>query len=569
MPTLVTEASLSFSVEALEAIPPTHASYPSPALRRTGKKDEREFRTLVISNPYLELTMLPDLGGRIIRIRDKRTQLDLIPFHHELQIFDGGTRGVFCDSGLQIVLSWDDRNHSMGTVSTSIDFAGEDEEPNAIRWGEIGAGGVSLNLRISMPADTAKFELEVRAFNRTEQPILYNGGFRVGGWNGRWLSDSNCPTWISEGSGLVLETSIPFEGFSEPESSLSAHRFNRLRVLAPHQLDAWTVTVTPYTGLQSTKFVGTEIGFGWTRSDLCILSSRARPEAKVVIQTEAGKVMESVVALTPEVPEVMDLSGLDGEIVAAAVLASDRTELGRFDGALVALHSSQEPDEAIVNWFDPISSEIELAQTTFDISRRHLAHWKIALRQIARRELGAASASLEQCLLFNGEDHLAWWLKAVCERLWHGDGGERAEILNAHYLAPLDPVLRAESYLASPSRTVDKSPLLNPLEDIPESFVDVACLLLDAQLWEEATHWIDEALRHVDLPMLHYLQAFSFLEASRMDVQAAGHVTSAARLQAKPPYPWRPIERLALEVLGERFPADVVLAEFVQMARKP
>jgi tetratricopeptide (TPR) repeat protein len=191
----------------------------------------------------------------------------------------------------------------------------------------------------------------------------------------------------------------------------------------------------------------------------------------------------------------------------------------------------------------------------------HLAH-----RAASEGRYHDAHRDIEQALLFDAEDHLAWWSQAVLARLMGSDEEEAGVLLNAHYLAPLEPALRAESFL-SQSAMMGKEPssILRPLAESPEQFVEVACLLLDMGLYDQATRWIDEALRHGDLAMLRYLQAFAYLSASRMSVDAAEQVAAAGRLPFGPPLPWRDIEGVALRFLRDRFSADSTLASYLEL----
>lgn len=210
--------------------------------------------------------------------------------------------------------------------------------------------------------------------------------------------------------------------------------------------------------------------------------------------------------------------------------------------------------------------EQALHAATFDVKSRHWAHLCLGYRKLSESDPIGAARHFEQSLLFNAEDHLAWLFKAICDRLAGHVDDERPELLNAHFLAPLEPGLRAESYLAAPSQVKDKSPLLNAFEETPEAFVEVACLLLEAELWEESAKWLDEALRHADLAMLRYLLAYAYLQGSRMEVQAAEQLQVASRLDFAPPFPWRPIEKRALETLASRFPDDPKLKSMLQMS---
>jgi len=45
-------------------------AYPMPRLRSTGDEEMRTFRTLLLENPYLRLTIVPALGGRVLSLFD-------------------------------------------------------------------------------------------------------------------------------------------------------------------------------------------------------------------------------------------------------------------------------------------------------------------------------------------------------------------------------------------------------------------------------------------------------------------------------------------------------------------
>jgi hypothetical protein len=171
---------------------------------------------------------------------------------------------------------------------------------------------------------------------------------------------------------------------------------------------------------------------------------------------------------------------------------------------------------------------------------------------------------LEQALLYNAEDHLAWLAKAVYKRIAEGPQSESAELLNAHYLAPLEPALRAEGFLTQPqSQGREANPILKPLKESPEQFIEAACLLLDMHLLSEASRFIDEALRHEDLPMLRYLQAFALLSGTKMSVDAAEHIAAAAGKPFAPPFPWRRREIAVLEYLLSAFPNDARMKQYL------
>ena len=144
---------------------------------------------------------------------------------------------------------------------------------------------------------------------------------------------------------------------------------------------------------------------------------------------------------------------------------------------------------------------------------------------------------------------------------------EGPELPNAHYLAPLEPVLRAAALLRQPHRDeTSANPMLAPLMAVPSNFVEAACCLVEMGLFADAVRWLGEALRHIDLAVLRYLVAYCLLTGSRMEVEAAEQVAAAGRVTVSGPYPWRPIEKTALVALRKRFPGDRTLAEYASLA---
>jgi hypothetical protein len=188
----------------------------------------------------------------------------------------------------------------------------------------------------------------------------------------------------------------------------------------------------------------------------------------------------------------------------------------------------------------------------------------LGAQALGERDFDAADVAIEQSLLYNGDDPLAWWALSATRRM-RGDEGERPELLNAHFLAPLEPMLRAESFLGqSPAMGKEASPLVAPVAEIPEDLVEVACVLIEHGLLDQANRWIDEALRHHDLAMLRYLMADVLLRGTRMEAEAAEHMRAAAKALV-PPLPWRPVEVRALRNVLERFPSDAAARRLLEL----
>ena len=166
----------------------------------------------------------------------------------------------------------------------------------------------------------------------------------------------------------------------------------------------------------------------------------------------------------------------------------------------------------------------------------------------------------DHALETDARDQRLWWLRAVANRMLGGET-DGPELPNAHYLWPSDPLLRAEGVLAAEvPEGRDPHPLLKSIKGDPGAMVDVAAHLCLLHLDVDLSRWVDECSRVQEVASLRYLLAYALLTRSRFEMQAAEYVVLAGRLPLAPPFPSRPIERVAIAALAKRFPNDKRLA---------
>jgi tetratricopeptide (TPR) repeat protein len=320
-------------------------------------------------------------------------------------------------------------------------------------------------------------------------------------------------------------------------------RFGSSRELQPRQVDSWAVQLTPYRELGAAAVRNAEAAIDLVDGEVRLQVSRQRLGHRLAIFTDDGRTLESPVDLYPE--HRLELS------------------LGDLVVAQVALLS---PDREVVLTSAPAESAAEL--DTFSAGMRHAAYAQRGMAALRESRFEAAAEEFERSLLYNGDDPLCWWGQAFARRLAGGETEGDPSLANAHYLAPLEPVLRAEALLSQGViEGAGPNPLLAPLAVAPEAFLVAANLLLETGQYTEATRFIDEALRHVDVPMLRYLLADALLSQTRMAAEAARQVGLAGRLGFGPPYPFGAAEFAALERLRARFPNDGVLAQFAALVK--
>ena len=546
------EEALDLRIGLLEAVAPAS---PYPRLRPTGVVEPRTFGAVRLENAFLRATVLPGLGGRILSILDRRTGteiLDPVP----LQATTGGPRGARLAAGVQLLLDGDDRPNDLGPVDFQIE-----EPPEAVWLAEsVGGTGLSFHLRVELPPERAELRLEARVLNRTRRPLPYNGALALA--LGEVRTDGEVAWSPTRRAGLRLR-SDELEHGEIREGRLVRSRFSETGLLGPRQVDVWHAVLTPFSGLDGLPAVSDDAAATFDATRVQVQVVTPIPGARVLLGLADGQTLEAPADLAPEEVLEIPLEGLHADPVALAVQDAGRTDrlrTGPVDGGWLptgapAPASLPDPD------VDAMDST-ELRRLLFSPAHRALAHLELGYRDLAAGAYAQADERLESALLYNADDPLNWWTKAMARRLAE-DQEEGPELPNAHFLAPLEPVLRAEAFLAQPAaQGREPNPLVAPLAERPEALVEVACLLLEIGARAEASRWIDEALRHREVAMLRLLAAWSFLRGSRMEAEAAALVAAAGRLPFDPPYPWREIERRALAELAERFPGDARLEEY-------
>ncbi len=564
MPPAISEAfedGIDLQIGLIDAYIPNDGSawpgYPYVALRTTEQQEMRTFRTLILENPYLRVTLLPGMGGRIISLLDKRTQTEILKRHPMLEPQTGGRRGAWIREGIQVILDGAERLNSLGNVASQVEVQ-QDEDSEAAVWiGESVTGtGLSFHARLSLPPDRAELRLEVRVLNRTFVPQPYNGGLSVYLGEGEWNGMTFTSTERDAGLAFFREED-PFDGLSTEGGHHQVLRFSESGFLAPRQVDSWSLSIVPISGLGGCDAATPEAAACIRDGMLSIQSTQQRLGHKIYLLTQTGETLEAPVDLYPE--HVLKLPIGDLNPLELALQDPGKRDLLRFEIGQSGRQVDEETAPSLSNSatveISLMSSEETLRRATFNVATRHLAQTLMGTQALANQDFEIAVSHFERVLNFNAEDPLLWWGKAMAMRLAGQD--PEAELLNAHYLAPLEPALRAEGFLSQPV-SLDPEPnrLLSPLEENAEEFVEVACLLIEAGLFDQASRWIDEALRHGEMAMLRYLNAYCLLEATRLDMEAAEQIRIAAQTPLAPPFPFRKLEELAIVVLANAFPDD-------------
>ncbi|HRI45130.1 MAG TPA: DUF5107 domain-containing protein [Fimbriimonadaceae bacterium] len=573
----ITLDTLRIDVEKLEAIPIDLANppacYPQNPLRGTKERTTVESRVAILENPKIRVMVGLDLGGRLLEIADKRTGVAVLPAPARLDLAPAGLRGIRSAQGVPLTVFGGDRPNALGSVEFSVRPPDEEDDAAELWMFEIVAGyGMSWHQRITLPRDTADFEIELRCVNRTFDYTAAKLSYQFEGW--RVASRSQTPPFEERvilssphggALGIAFDRREAWLDEKSEEVALCLHD----GPLTPRRAMRSTIRLSPI-GLEAVRAFTSEAAMALDGSAVTVALAGESGKCTLFLRTAGGQTLESTVDFgqsdvarldAPSVPDALLLRGPTGRTLAE--WSKEETEPLPTDWLRSESPPPFEPEATLASAFRESPPDAEkLILGVRQGGKSGLPFIAAAVWAVDRQDWVLASQELDEALSHQADDPLTWWFKAAVER--RAGGQDQTPLLNAHFLAPLDPALRAESLLAQePPEGRGPNPLLASMAESPEHLIEVACLYLEARLFEDAHRWIDESLRHRDHPMLHYLLAWAYLRRSRMETEAAAEIARARSAPLAPPMPWRPFEALVLEELAVRFPGEARLQAFL------
>jgi len=171
---------------ALVATEPGDPVYPYPRLNhdRVGPPSPRKYQTVVLENQYMELTILPELGGRIYRWIDKATGRNLFYQNPVIKPTSWGNRGWWlATGGMEWALPLDEHGLSEASPWDFTIQQGANAASVALSNTEKHSG-LQSEITIKLDADHSYFTLVPRIVNPSSAPVSYkfwvNGMFSLG-----------------------------------------------------------------------------------------------------------------------------------------------------------------------------------------------------------------------------------------------------------------------------------------------------------------------------------------------------------------------------------------------------
>lgn len=542
--------SISLEAEVLSASGPVAGSA-YVRLEPSGQFRPVEFECVVLDNGLVRATVCPALGGRLVALRDLRTGSDLIKLPTRIESSPGGLRGRVWENGLVLATEGTDRPNALGPMVWAVRDGEAASDHAALFVFEVVLGsGLSVTVCWAVPRGRAEILVECKATNRTGEPQKYRPSWVLAG---TWETAEN-----AEGLALCrLGTDLGMQVCGQVQASQEGGLIRIVpgltngNVLGPWQTHTDTLRLVPLAGLGLTNTYASGVAVRVSGDALSLQANRPL----TVVATLA-------LAEGPEQQARIELGGppltteLPSGILRARVETEDAPPLEWPDQRPPV--RPPESSGLAQAWADPQpgSAEELLISGTLAAPTPGLEgafHAAVAERAFQRGDFAAAHDAWTAAVAHLPENECLWWALAHARAMI---GEDPSDVLaNAHFLGPMEPLLRAEAFLSSPvMQGSEPSPLLLPLVNNPDSLLDVVGRLLALGDRAVAGRLAEESLRHAEIPLLRWLHAWNLLTGSRLDAEAALHAAKAASSPPAPPLPWRPIERTALTETLARFP---------------
>jgi hypothetical protein len=172
----VREGSLTLPTYDYErAFVPTNTDdpiWPAPRLdfAQVGAPTPKSYRTLVLENDFLRLTILPELGGRIYRWEDKVSGRDILYFNSVVKPTHWGVRGWWLALG-GIEWSFPLPDHGLYEYQSWRAETVADQSSAAVRLLQNGPDGLAVVITVGLNADGRFFGVTTELTNTGTGPL--------------------------------------------------------------------------------------------------------------------------------------------------------------------------------------------------------------------------------------------------------------------------------------------------------------------------------------------------------------------------------------------------------------
>ncbi|MBX3111107.1 MAG: hypothetical protein KF857_03790 [Fimbriimonadaceae bacterium] len=504
---------------------------------------------ITLENPFVRVTLAPAMGRPIVSLYDKRSGTELIPAGRTVAIGDPADTG-----GWNVQVREPVGQGGAGAVSLFRISASLETDTWAV---------------VSLGPDDAWVKVDVQAHGRSLVAVPVPDMVTLpDGLAAHGLDNGTAVVVGHDGAGALVDCVRPPDGVRWPLVDVTPAVLLGGRTVAGH------IALAPHGGLGEVHGTGTDWVAAWRPDGMEVVAQRDVGEVELHVETESGETLKASVRLAAAVATVVSTSGLPP--VKRAALVDKSTCLGWIETSPVrpSTRPAMTPSAATAAWTDShrptaepefrrISATWEAcAESPADLpaglpGTEHVVATAKAVKHARAAAWALADEAVDQALVTNGDDALLWWAKAAVAR----HQGEDDEALpNAHFLSPMEPMLRVEAFLRQDqAQGSEPNPLVAPVALDARAARDCLARLGVWGFWADFARLADELLRHRDDAAVRYMLAWSLATRTRMRATAAEHVGKAALLPVETGGCAPPLLHTAVSGLARAFPEDVAL----------
>lgn len=470
--------------------------------------------TLVLENAWVRL-ILDKRTAAILSLYDKRTKSDALSERCQLTLDGEPISEIFAASVLPA----------------------DDERAAILISGIHGAKTLGWSIQAALRHGSPTVSLSVTLLNRGDDQRMATIHLHLN----------------EEDTQNVLASSDPLSPVDlfQP-SSISIHPYQTIRLRA---------NINPKFKRGGRTFGSKSLIVSCHQDSMSIEALTHLPKSRIVLNLENGEIVEASADLSHDRPTAIAYDKLSAKPRSMRVVDAYGGSLfecadlaGEPDSSKRTLAYPADALETMDwNMQDSISQSIlphlnpkvrqAFPMIAIDPRRASWAYLQLAFASMAEHKWAEAATFANESLVHNSANPIAWWLKHTA--VWKLGEDDPDALVNAHFLAPHEPLLKADAFLRNAE---GGEKLLDAWADNPAPFREVANFLILCGLFEELYLWLTEAARRTNDAMLQAELAWAYKRVGK-DIEAAA-VLNAVESQSKSLEPNTMPERFIAEVLG-------------------
>lgn len=147
--------------------------YPHPVIESiSDEKHDKNYKLVILENPYIRIEIMPEIGGRIYRALDKTNNYDFVYYNRVIKPALVGLAGPWISGGIEFNWPQHHRPNTFGPVE--YQFKATNDGSATVWVSEIDRMyGTKVTAAFKLYPDKAYLEIHAQLYNRTPEPQTF------------------------------------------------------------------------------------------------------------------------------------------------------------------------------------------------------------------------------------------------------------------------------------------------------------------------------------------------------------------------------------------------------------